>query len=127
MKDNNVELIAKLEQAKAGSRELDVAIWHLVETKFQRSDNKGWSIVPRGDRTVKDDVFAPSYTTSLDAGRGLLIPGAWWRISDDGTAEVGHREFDTSFVKVRAATPELAFCSAAMRLRELVASLKARA
>ena len=60
-------LITKLEQAEQGSRKLDVVIWHFVETRFQRSDQEGWSIVPRGNRTVKDDVFAPSFTTSLDA------------------------------------------------------------
>ena len=65
-------LIAKLEQAEQGSRELDVAIWHLVETRFQRSDQEGWSVVPRGNRTVKDDVFAPSYTTSLDCALTLF-------------------------------------------------------
>ena len=76
MKDNNVELITKLEQAKAGSRDLDVAIWHLVETRFQRSEIMvGWSIVPRGNRTVKDDVFAPSYSTSLDSALTLVLEG----------------------------------------------------
>ena len=115
-------LLLKLEQAEQGSRELDVAIWHLVETRFQRSEIMvGWSVVPRGNRTVKDDVFAPGYTTSLDAAMTLVPEGMGWGcVSNCGdapaTASCGSRGGLPQ--GANAATPALALC---------IASLKARA
>ena len=117
-------LITKLEQAEQGSRELDVAIWHFVETRFQRSDQEGWSIVPRGNRTVKDDVFAPHYTTSLDCALTLVPEGQVWEVHSDGyvgvyiNAEAMSDSEKGHVVLHDAGNPVLALC---------IASLKARA
>ena len=113
-------LVARLEQAEKGSRELDVAIWHLVETKFQRSEIMvGWSVVPNGTRTVKDDVFAPSYTKSVDAAMTLIpeewhVSHLWWdteRASANLTLKVSVYESGN------AKTPALALTAASLKAR----------
>ena len=66
MDNNNDELIIKLEQATEGSRELDVMIFQ-TNPNWERTDTKGWSKVAGGRNIVKDEAFAPLYTSSLDA------------------------------------------------------------
>ena len=95
-------LIAALEAAAVGSRELDERIALCV----------GWAVQPDGQM----QAGMPAYSTSLDAAQTLVpvaetvrvwltigAPGAWAAID----FSVPHK----------AATPALAMCSAALRAR----------
>ena len=132
-------LIAKLEQSPEGSRELDVAIWHLVETGWQRDESDpGWSFRPVRDpnigrTTVRDSVVAPSYTTSLDAALQLVPEGWGWLVEvwqrEESWAQVvcrpkGSTKPSGIFEGAEAKSPALALCIAALKAR--AASLKAR-
>lgn len=66
-------LIARLEAATEGSRELDCAIYRTLGGKLGREirHTNGTYITTEGDESV------PHYTTSLDAVM-LLVPEGWW-------------------------------------------------
>lgn len=79
------DLIAKLEDAEIGSRELDAEICLLlVPTEAQ--PNGCWSYRPSKDRMV-DSVHPRPVTTSLDAALALAerkVPGMRWAVGYDG-------------------------------------------
>lgn len=91
------DLIAKLEAAESGSRELDVAIWDALG---------GWSV-----------NNPPSYTTSLDAALALaerVLPGWFLSLDTSGVHArlwIGERP---SFAGL-AATAPLALCIAILK------------
>lgn len=125
-------LIARLEAAEAGSRELDVALaWHRwVEPKMWGSTNaKGepvWKVERDGKR-----VPLPAYTTSLDAALALAervlaepdIGGRPGRLHDfaqhfNGRWEAKtYRVSDGSSHQSVAATPALALCIAILKAK----------
>ena len=95
-------LIAALEAAAEGSRELDERIALYV----------GWAVQPDG----QTQVGIPAYSTSLDAAQ-TLVPVAetvrvWLTIGAPGA----WASIDPS-VPHKAATPALAMCCAALRSR----------
>lgn len=68
------DLITRLEQAEAGSRELDLEIWgnHVA--------------VPRSPRPWELNVTPPAYTTSLDAVTALIgekLPGYYFGLQEN--------------------------------------------
>lgn len=105
------DLIARLEAAKEGSRELDVAIIRA-----------GYGIPIVQDSWSDQDLLAgdivPMYTRSLDAAL-TLVPDGWQcdvRICDGACrATVGGTK---KFGEARAPTAALALCIAALKARE---------
>lgn len=61
-----------------------------------------------------DDRY-PAYTASLDAAMSLVPEGWEWRVASTGEAECWCG--DGSDINLRAATPALALCAAALRAR----------
>ena len=124
------DLIAKLEAATEGSRELDAAI--------------DVSIRPRVDIEDGESLEFPLYTTSIDAALTLVpkngrlstlgqwddngSPSGWfccilrWSREIGGWQElefsIGIPERDATEVPPLAATPALALCIAALKARE---------
>lgn len=89
------ELIARLEAAEAGSRELDALVWLRfnrpeysggVKALEMRSwyDGRGHMILETdAGEEVADDLGIGTYTTSLDAALALaerVLPGFTWRV-----------------------------------------------
>lgn len=111
-------LIARLEQASYGSRELDYAVLGALEGKTVPG---GWATY--ADYEMPSLMRAPYYTTSLDAALSL-IPEDWreWHI----TKRIGENvaqltESQGLSIAVRgtgiAATPALALCIASLKAR----------
>lgn len=122
------ELIAKLEAATEGSRQLDGEIGRAVgyvasswwgAIAFRWNEGECWGSVP-------------DFTTSLDAALTLVPEGwGWLARSHDGSpaydgtgrgrggfANVNIGRDDAQFFTEFAATPALALCIAALRARE---------
>lgn len=76
------ELIAALREAKAGSRELDAAMWEAATGGVPEHDD--WDdtcTVSLGESDLWDCVPLPCVTTSLDAITGLIervLPECFW-------------------------------------------------
>lgn len=115
---DHAELIARLEAAEAGSRELDFAVAQSLGSVVR----EGWA------ETYADGTFGGSvkaYTTSVEAALALaerLIPGVWWVIGR-GKLTSGEPEYgaellfgpDESLGIAEAATAPLALCIAILR------------
>jgi hypothetical protein len=122
------ELIAQLEAAGEGSRELDGLIWcWLEDAEFDRVECipalLGTCLFYRKDGKETNIGAWPAYTTSTDAALGLVPPalGIMWDVAkypgESAAAYVGPR--DAPFREfVVARTPALAICIAALRARE---------
>lgn len=123
------ELIARLENATAGSRELDAAICWIAKPYPQVAGKPEWRQLPHGPQQHVPTV-APRYTTSLDAALAL-IPENWtrglltWPGYDNGTlksktkAEL-HSVFSSGGGPREigyAETLPLAICIAALKVR----------
>ena len=129
MPPDGTSLIARLEAASEGSRELDRAIHLVVFADFIKErgmveDGDGW-------RDPQYGAIAPpqDYTTSLDAAITLVPKGWFWRVGrtsiyagwalvhkthpDHG--EPGRNEFGWS--KATGTTPVLALCIAVLKAR----------
>lgn len=120
------EVIARLERATEGSRELDYAIWDaLYPPKIGGGED-----LPRDFGFVRGqpltDCYAPEYTCSLDAAVSLVPEGWFWRCGrtshNAGWAYVSkcfdplpHEE--AAFFRPTDTTPALALCIAALRAR----------
>ena len=87
------DLIARLEAAKEGSRELDIAIFRAITDK------------PR---------IRPPFSTSLDAALTLVPERCPWAVESAGVVELGTVNGP---VEGFAATPALALCIACLRAR----------
>lgn len=84
------ELIERVRAATAGDRDIDVALWDMVE---------GWPVVgglpecrmtPAGTAAAAT-VYAPPYTSSVDAILALIereLPGQWWMLLGEATHEM---------------------------------------
>ncbi|HAC01576.1 hypothetical protein [Brevundimonas naejangsanensis] len=128
-------LIARLEAAEVGSRELDALIW----LRFNRPEYSGGvkALEMRGwydgrghmiletdtGEEVADDLGIGNYTTSLDAALALaegVLPGWSWEIYTayqiKGLMKYGCNldEQDTAY----AFTPALALCIAILRAKQ---------
>lgn len=114
------DLVARLEAAEAGSRELDAEIatevlgWKWIEAShvWELPAGSSWS-------ASRSRWGVPAYTSSLDAITALIgekLPGWSWSVGSDGQAAVssppkGHY---VAFGTV-ANTPALALCAALLR------------
>jgi len=75
------DLIAKLEKAEAGSRELDAAIFRLTDARRRQSGYVFPDETPEAARAGKLASHIVAYTTSLDAILALVereLPGWEW-------------------------------------------------
>lgn len=133
------ELIARLEAATEGSRNLDLAIRQYngaVIIPF--GPEAAWSWVRIiGDRVFDltdrsaystGDFYLPHYTTGIDAALTLVPTGLDWSVSflqTDGPVRAGALVYQRPFVMCgkdercfsEAKTPELALCAAALKMR----------
>lgn len=106
------DLIAKLESATEGSRELDALIWQALGNPVPRRPD--WPY----------HVPAPTWTTSIDAALSLVPEGWEWALefnqNNDETAWVATCRMGDPmlFIEPEAATPALALCIAALKARE---------
>jgi hypothetical protein len=101
---SRVDVLAKLEAARVCDLALDHLInWHLMVDHHRRVVDGQMQILHRGLAVPKwvahDDpnVMAQPFTRSLDAVRGLRIPGCLW----DG----GHCPDDASLFRARVMLP----------------------
>lgn len=119
------DLIARLEKATGPDRELDADI--CLEVGPYQSDI--WERNPRHrhllqtkDAKLNDWVPFPNYTASLDAALTLVPEGQSAQTTryanHEGGAWVGDEDF------VRAATPAIALCIAALKARQALTSAK---
>jgi len=121
------ELIAALESAEAGSRELDAEIWLLVTPGATRKQSS--YVHKASGRTCYIDetreasgrlILVPEYTTSIDTALSLVPEGWDWEVCRQGTAfltgpgdDFGHCLEITG----TGATAALALCVAALEAR----------
>lgn len=113
------DLIARLEEATKGSRQLDEQIW-CAANDVEWPD----AVSPSSTmgRIHREDV--PHYTTSIDAALTLVSAKSLWSVCDmeDGPiAQVLPPLPDGRFGEVvsgEARTPPLALCIAALRAHE---------
>ena len=120
------ELIAKLEAATEGSRELDAEIyWAVDNAAAQRAywnaalglPRKLTGLMPSGLGRIGVECSAPHYTASLDAALTLLPAGygavsASINESGKSSVRIGH-----PYVFGEGATPALALTIAALKAR----------
>ena len=122
------ELIARLEAATEGSRELDAEIGAHPATPScgVRKGAAKERVVEAADTHDPPLVNLPHYTTSIDAALTLVPEGMEWALSNHGQtgaeqlcwAGVFGSPFIGSECDSHAATPVLALCIAALRARE---------
>lgn len=85
-------LIARLEAAEAGSRELDAAVWAASNGyELFEHDGAGWRYRMRPDDIMRHErtSYISPYTTSLDAALALaerVLPGGNWCVARDAGA-----------------------------------------
>jgi hypothetical protein len=124
MTDSLPALLARLEAADAGSRELSDEA--LLATGRWARHGELWSVQLTPGIWTPWCHPAPDPTNSLDDARRWLVPEGWqWKVeqtpTDEGPcpgAQVNWR------LKEYAATPELAFCAAALRAQAAQAAEK---
>lgn len=121
------DLIAKLEAAAVGSRELDLSIWEWDRDAHVRTGREWLDLCALRGGTV------PSWTTSLDAALSLVPEGKDWDVTWLATeitirqpepraeAFVYPKPFmtcpDEERCYAEASTPALAICIAALKAR----------
>jgi hypothetical protein len=108
------DLIAELEAAPKGSRELEYKIaialdWHENGVSIQAFIEKFPDSKPLHRKF-------PKWTRSLDAAR-LLVQGCRWEVQQDRTAAFASVDGETTG---RIATPELALCIAALLAHQVM-------
>lgn len=111
------ELMERIENAEAGSRELDmmIAVACYSETEAWA---EGWCHSLKQMRNGK--AVCPRFTTSIDAAMTLVPEGLWWRLTKTGSGVAA------SFVEegkgtvgfCQAETLALALCAAALGARK---------
>lgn len=127
----NDDLIARLERATEGSRELDAEVWREVSLPTEYFGSKIERVTySNGDVVIDtEDGFRhfdthdiPRFTLSLDAALSLVPGGKWqWQIRQDPSSYragiVGGKIPDMVIHRGQAPTPALALCIAALRAR----------
>jgi hypothetical protein len=108
------ELIARLETASEGSRELDVAIADGVRN-WAIAEDPAWRRYPHGVE-VHAETVAPAYTTIIDIALTLVGSGSWGCGYDDSTSS--HFAWVACDEAITAATEPLALCIAALKARQ---------
>lgn len=136
MNSTLTSLIARLEAAVGGDRELDGDIWWAVNRReaaicYNNAATglpKKWdelpAVMPGGMGRLAVRSFAPTYSSSLDAAFSLIPDG--WRLYSiqDNTKFQGEKYWHAGLDKgnsvqsIRAATPALALTIAALKARE---------
>ena len=107
-------LIAELERATEGNRELDAAI---AETVIWPS-GRGGELRKAGHAFYETaQRMCERYTTSLDAGKTLARDGWEWRVQSNGLSAVCLPGCDYGDYS-KGATPELGFVIALLRARQ---------
>ena len=117
------DLIARLKAATGPDRELDARL--CIALGLSRDNVMvgvgGWCI---NSETNPNPYKSPAYTASIDAALTLVPEGWLWRIMpsdfDGWLAEVWTDDTLDCEFGVRAKTPALAICIAALRAREVV-------
>lgn len=129
------QIIAELEAAKEGSRELEAKIFAVTADKNSREFWR-WRGIHSTKTTTDAEAWqsfcrkrSPFYTHSLDAALSLLAKGTLWAVIDmeDGPiARLCWPNPDGGFVggyhEAYAATPALALCLAALKARAALAT-----
>lgn len=109
-------LIARLEAATEGSRDLDCEIYCAANPRCELAYGAP-GVRIRGNQTV---FQPPRFSTSIDAALSLVPDGSGWTVgactNNTRYAEV-FSAGGTKYVVCRAATPALALCIAALRAR----------
>jgi len=121
------DLIAELEQAQEGSRELDARVaveWlylDCTDEAYVKLPNQYDTEARRGDywlvqRSGKQLKAAPHYTTNLQDALGLVPEGTYWAVRTTGdTFSALVVPEDQNHRPTYAATPALALTIAALR------------
>lgn len=114
-------LIARLEAAQAGNRELDAEIAKAIGLDV---DEDGWVVTVSVVQDFPAVTFVEPYTTSLDAAISLIPEGCLWKVGHAGDRHPGIFEAlimprNGPDPHARAATPALALCAAAMKARSV--------
>ena len=116
------KLIAELEQATEGSRELEMQIGILLGWKAPHAKYAEWGmwLSPGGESEQ-----LPWFTTSLDAALTLVPEGCGWYMNDVGEGGIFKKETADSFGGCLVVgscdgntTPALALCIAALKARQ---------
>lgn len=107
------ELIARLERALEGSRQLDQLIYTAIDAPGLRESRDGEIVASPNIYSIQ----APEYSTSLDAAFELMPRQFSWTLNSTirfGCAAIirGHQTHEGD-----AATPALAICIAALKAR----------
>ena len=118
------ELIARLEAAEAGSRELDAAVWAASNGyELFEHDGAGWRYRMKPDDIMRHERtgYISSYTTSLDAALALaerVVGDREWmvEVKDRPLGRV-HRACLGIVGPVYASTPALALCIAILKAK----------
>lgn len=121
-------LISRLEQAEAGSRELDLHIavaidwrwdeWEDDEPTLRTMIDKhswSWMLSRMGDSLWR---MVPHYTTSIDAAMSLVPEDHHWAIGQETSfawATVEHWSGSPHFEASAVRTPALALCVASLK------------
>jgi hypothetical protein len=112
------DLIKRLEEAEAGSRELDLRVFE----RFDLVDGERWTEADLDYALTDPDktINPPPLTTSLDAALALaerVLPGWGW--SAGGSRGEHYGRLDTpdgrDFEEAYAPTPALALCAAILK------------
>lgn len=117
------DLIARLTEAKEGSRELDEAIWRAVGlSEADERRCRVWLSMDRRTDLTRDRfiaAWAPSFSTSLDAALTLVPEGLGWSFSThERSANGAHLAAYVDGAFGFGATPALCLCIASLRARE---------
>ena len=125
------DLIERLEKAETGSAKLDAAVYLASEIQIKKVDQDNWSApIPLGQYALSCvEWHGFQFTRDLGAS-ARLIPkdrkGGWfWRvghsIEQPGWAFLNRYDLSNcnpeDEISVKAATPELALCIAALKAR----------
>ena len=123
------ELIARLEVATAGSRELDIAVYEAIGWRRKQFSKTAptWLCPPDDGKRIAIEPFnlLPCVTTSIDAALTLVPGGYAWMVRKSQPWDDAH-PYHSAYVQLTesddnysiSATPALALCIAALKARE---------
>lgn len=111
-------LIAHLEAASEGSRELDAAIWEIEPCEPPDCNLRTKAIAIVRLKAGGDDAECPAYTTSLDAALTLVPEGWLWDIASTGCVwGMPEHSLDDQIVISGISNPKIAVCILALKAR----------